>query len=154
MTVYKGKGVQVQAIAMTRDEYIVYEHSAPGYYPIGNAPGYFVTDGAHFKAWYTEDEFNFLFEAADADNGPDGPIGFQDAAKEVIRGNAVRREWWPDGVLMRMQGARFITVTTSLRRRIVVPYTVTPADAAAKDWVLDKGWVVVDPSTLGAGNAK
>jgi hypothetical protein len=145
MTVYKGKNVQVQAVAMTRDEYIASEHSDFGYYPVDNAPGYLVTDNAHFKAWYTEAEFNFLFEVAESSSGL---VGFLDAAKEMARGNAVRREWWPDGVTMRTQGGRFITITVSRGQRIMAPYAVTPADAAAKDWILDKGWVVVPTSAL------
>ena len=132
MTVYKGKSVQIQAIAMTRDEYIASEHAAPGYYPLDDAPGYFVTDGAHFKAWYAEDEFTFLFEIA----GEGGLMSFPEAVKAMGQNKAVRRQGWPDDASLRTQAGRFMTVTIRRAQRILAPYVATPADAAAQDWVV------------------
>ncbi len=131
MPTHRINGVAVQVAPMTRDEFLSSEHAAPGYYPIENEPGHFVTNGGHFKIWLTESDFNFLV-AAVVDSSF---MTFAEAVEATGKGLSVRRNEWPEGSTLRNMTGRFMMISIQRGQRLLAPYAATPADATAKDWV-------------------
>lgn len=131
MPTYKINGVAVQVTPMTRDEYLASEHAAPGYYPLENESGYFVTNGGHFKIWLTESDFNFLVTEVVNSSF----MTFPEAVEATGKGISVRRNEWPEGSSLRNMTGRFMTITIQRGQRLLAPYAAIPADATAKDWV-------------------